>query len=341
MLDSSLLDSRLITGTFDNKPLKILYNIKKYNCNGTILYYYYDIFKSHSIKQDICGHEDSYYQDKLNKIKYNYKKKKLLVNNKVQYKNILRSKLTLQRLVLANNSIFKSFVTLTFNEDIFDLSIATYEFQKFIKKVSRVYSNFKYIGVPEFQKNGRVHFHLLTNIDYFTDSLIIIDNIQLNNYKSKKYKFYLSNNILKINKPLKFNFCKLSICYDNSLNKYNNCKRTFCYKTESYKFFKNIKYWNLGYTSIIPLLNNDNLSAYISKYLTKDFSDRLFLRHRYYYSHSLFIPKVEFLDTDHSIDNFLLNCDFDNYDLVYNNSYKDFFDNEIYFFQFNSNIDFI
>lgn len=65
---------------------------------------------------------------------------------------------------LENASIFKSFWTLTFSENVIDLFAANFEFKKFIMRVKYRYPDFEYLGVPEFQKRGAVHYHLMTNV---------------------------------------------------------------------------------------------------------------------------------------------------------------------------------
>lgn len=65
------------------------------------------------------------------------------------------------------NSDMRYFVTLTFAENVEDLRYANECFEYFIKRL-RYYVgfNFKYLVVPEFQKRGAVHFHMLTNTGY-------------------------------------------------------------------------------------------------------------------------------------------------------------------------------
>lgn len=81
--------------------------------------------------------------------------------------NVLRTKKALKRMVNSNPDLNK-FLTLTFAENQKDWKIANGEFRKFIKRCSRKYKNFKYIAVPEFQKRGAIHFHLVCNINYLS-----------------------------------------------------------------------------------------------------------------------------------------------------------------------------
>lgn len=71
------------------------------------------------------------------------------------------------------NPDMRYFVTLTFADNINDLRYANECFEYFIKRL-RYYVgfNFKYLVVPEFQKRGAVHFHMLTNTGYIPASAL-------------------------------------------------------------------------------------------------------------------------------------------------------------------------
>lgn len=64
------------------------------------------------------------------------------------------------------------FLTLTFSDNITDLDIANYKFKKFIKRLNYLVfgmkiANLRYTAVPEFQKRGAVHYHVvLYNLPY-------------------------------------------------------------------------------------------------------------------------------------------------------------------------------
>ena len=72
---------------------------------------------------------------------------------------------------IETNPIWLSFITLTFSENITDLDYANKEFNNYTRKVRRVFPDFKYIAVPEFQKRGAVHYHILTNIPIGSEQL--------------------------------------------------------------------------------------------------------------------------------------------------------------------------
>ena len=92
----------------------------------------------------------------------------------IEYKNILRSKYSMERLIKANEKIFKTFITLTFSENIIDIKEANKKFNYWISNIRKLKNDFAYVAVPEFQKRGAVHYHLLTNLDVRQNHNIII-----------------------------------------------------------------------------------------------------------------------------------------------------------------------
>lgn len=78
--------------------------------------------------------------------------------------NLNRCKNTLIEYASENADMFHSFITLTFEENITDINEANKKFHSYITMVKRVKNDFVYLGVPEFQKRGAVHYHLLTNL---------------------------------------------------------------------------------------------------------------------------------------------------------------------------------
>jgi len=79
--------------------------------------------------------------------------------------SINRTKTEIRRLVNSNPQLNK-FLTLTFAENITDLKTANYIFNKFILRMNYKYPDFEYLAVPEFQKRGAVHYHLLCNLPF-------------------------------------------------------------------------------------------------------------------------------------------------------------------------------
>ena len=174
-----LLDSSLIVTTNLEK-----YNVKMVNCNNYIQLYIsnarlkksndLELMKINSINNTCCVNQTP-----------NIKVKK---ENIIEEKNIIRSKLECQRLAKANMEEWKSFITLTFKENVTDIRFANKRLRFFIDKVKRVYNNFKYICIPEFQKRGAVHYHLLTNIGINDEKLVFE---QENNKRFKHIKYWL------------------------------------------------------------------------------------------------------------------------------------------------------
>jgi len=84
---------------------------------------------------------------------------------------IMRARRNIRRLVNANigkwgRDVTCKFVTLTFRDNIDNISMCNYEFKKFIKRLNyEIYgkkcSNLKYTGVIEFQERGAVHYHVV------------------------------------------------------------------------------------------------------------------------------------------------------------------------------------
>lgn len=158
-----LLDSKLITATFLKKPVTVghekhdSYNIKIVECGEYLQVYYYE-HKKKRVKND--SNDVS-----LKKIGNDTCSMATDETSKIKSRNIIRSKLECQRLAKANMKEWKTFITLTFSEYITDLKYANKRFHDFIRKLQRVKKDLMYIVVPEFQKSGRVHYHLLTNIN--------------------------------------------------------------------------------------------------------------------------------------------------------------------------------
>lgn len=118
--------------------------------------------------------------DNLIKLNSNNKEK----NKIIDIKNINRSKFELQRLVKSNIDVFKTFITLTFEDNINNIEFANKKFNIWKTYIKQLKNDFKYICVPEFQKRGAVHYHLLTNIDYNDENLLSIEERKIWNKKS-------------------------------------------------------------------------------------------------------------------------------------------------------------
>jgi hypothetical protein len=79
--------------------------------------------------------------------------------------NQRRSKNGLRRLILANFSEGTNFITLTYAENQTDIHAASRDFDVFMKRLRRSYgTEFKYVVIIEFQKRGAIHFHMLADL---------------------------------------------------------------------------------------------------------------------------------------------------------------------------------
>lgn len=87
------------------------------------------------------------------------------VKEKNRGKTANRARATVRRTANANPQLNK-FLTLTYSENVTDLTRARKDFDKFVKRVKTRYKDFQYIVVIEFQVRGAVHFHLLCNLPY-------------------------------------------------------------------------------------------------------------------------------------------------------------------------------
>ncbi|HAM88583.1 MAG: hypothetical protein US83_C0011G0046 [Candidatus Falkowbacteria bacterium GW2011_GWC2_38_22] len=109
-----------------------------------------------------------YKSEKLEKIKepkqLNIFEQQKIKKRKMKF-SLCRTKTEIRRLVNANTNLNK-FLTLTFAENITDIKYTNYIFNQFIKRLTYHYDNVEYLAVPEFQKRGAVHYHLICNLPF-------------------------------------------------------------------------------------------------------------------------------------------------------------------------------
>ena len=86
----------------------------------------------------------------------------------------MRNRKHLRRIINANFSPRRSkFVTLTFEENITEIKEANKRFVSFRKRLARYLEvPLEYIAVPEFQKRGAVHYHMLMNCPYIPHEVL-------------------------------------------------------------------------------------------------------------------------------------------------------------------------
>jgi hypothetical protein len=85
-------------------------------------------------------------------------------------RNVIKAKNRIRRLVQRNFDTVGKFLTLTFRDtqvfDVNSLEDCHLRFYGFIRRLRQEYPKVRYVGVPEFQKRGAVHYHLLVDIPY-------------------------------------------------------------------------------------------------------------------------------------------------------------------------------
>ncbi|MFA4942670.1 MAG: hypothetical protein WC564_03490 [Patescibacteria group bacterium] len=87
----------------------------------------------------------------------------------MRHSSLRRTRSRITRLINSNQDM-QTFITLTFRDNITDLFEANVIFKKFIQRLKRQFPKLKYLAVPEFQKRGAVHYHILVNIDYLENN---------------------------------------------------------------------------------------------------------------------------------------------------------------------------
>lgn len=333
-----LLDSSLITATLNKK----YYNCKVFECGN-----YIQVFKTD--REVLKTFKDDYEPMKkelkpvmqkilLEPIETKKTKKSLILKEKEE-KNLIRAKNNMCRLILANDECFKTFITLTFKDDVTDVNIANQELHKFTSKIKRVYKDFKYICVPEFTKKNRIHYHMITNIDYLNEILLNenVSLVKLYNKLKNKTIVLIRNNNKSIDVCYKMNDFKICLRRDK-VGKLQNTKKTYSTYKNKFSIFKTIKYWNGGYSNVMMLndICQNNIVGYMSKYMTKDVDSRLFGFRSYTYSKNLIQPKVIYLDLNNELDELLLDVNYFSSveEVRYMNEYQNKFGHNISFTEF-------
>jgi hypothetical protein len=92
-------------------------------------------------------------------------KEQLKLQKQKQQYSVNRTRTEIRRLINSNPQITK-FMTLTFAKNITDLKEANYIFNQFIKRMTYKYPSFEYLAIPEFQKRGAVHYHILCKMPF-------------------------------------------------------------------------------------------------------------------------------------------------------------------------------
>lgn len=102
--------------------------------------------------------------------------------------NLSRSRKLVIDLAYENQKIWKSFLTLTFAENVMDIDFANKCFNSWLTLIRRSFPDFAYLCVPEFQKRGAVHYHLLSNLEV-GGVLLPVQNAKKNMYDVKYWSY--------------------------------------------------------------------------------------------------------------------------------------------------------
>lgn len=178
-----ILDSNLILATIKKK-----YDIKAVDCGDYLQLYLYEEKK---VKKEKDTSDLELQKQKIDTMietkTQSTSKIEVPWEQKIELKNIMRSKLKCQRLAKANINDWETFITLTFAENITNIEQANKRFKNFIDKVRRIKKDFKYLVITEFQKRGATHYHMLSNISINDNKLIYS---QEDNPKFKHIKYW-------------------------------------------------------------------------------------------------------------------------------------------------------
>lgn len=165
-----LLDSSLIS-QYKDVESRIIYDVKIIHCGDTYQIYKFDKTRSKENKRD---------RDILPKVSIKdidtdnlYKPDRVEEVKPILLSNAIRSNLNCQRIAKANRDNWESFITLTFKENITDIVYANKIFNSWVSNVRKLKKDFKYIAVPEFQKRGAVHYHILSNLGKEDTNIVI------------------------------------------------------------------------------------------------------------------------------------------------------------------------
>ena len=128
-------------------------------------------------------------------------------SKEIREDNITRTKLNCQRMAKANSNKWNTFITLTYAKNMTDIKKARKDLEYFITNIKKVKKDFSYICVPEFQKRGAIHYHLLTNLS-LQDNYIIVKQKDNDKYYNVKYCKSRSLEVFKTSSTGFSKFCE-------------------------------------------------------------------------------------------------------------------------------------
>lgn len=160
--ETILFNSSLIS-KYEGVERRVLFDVKIVKCGDYIHVYQFSNTRSKVNKRD----EDKKINikkidtDNLTKVSSSDRVEEV---KPILLANAIRSNLNCQRIAKTNRDSWETFITLTFKENLTDIVQANKIFNAWVSNVRKLKKDFKYIAVPEFQKRGAVHYHVLSNL---------------------------------------------------------------------------------------------------------------------------------------------------------------------------------
>lgn len=160
--ETILFNSSLIS-KYEGVERRVLFDVKIVKCGDYIYVYQFSNTRSKVNKRD----EDKKINikkidtDNLTKVSSSDRVEEV---KSILLANAIRSNLNCQRIAKTNRDSWETFITLTFKENLTDIVQANKIFNAWVSNIRKLKKDFKYIAVPEFQKRGAVHYHVLSNL---------------------------------------------------------------------------------------------------------------------------------------------------------------------------------
>ena len=160
-------------------------------------------------------------------------------------------------------------------------------------------------------------------------TLTFANNINSVSFANKRFRYFIDK-IKRVKKDFKYlcitEFQKRGAVHYHLLTNISISDKKLIYSQEDNPQFKHIKYWIDGFTSVEKMKGDTKkIIGYISKYMTKDIDNRLFNRHRYFYSRNLIKPIESLINLDKDNEFFIKKIQDKN--LIYQNEYVNSYDN--------------
>lgn len=172
-----------------------------------------------------------------------------------------------------------------------------------------------------------------TNIEEWETfiTLTFEENIQDVEIANKRFKYFIDK-VRRVKKDFKYlcitEFQKRGATHYHMLCNISINDEKLMYTQEDNKEFKHVKYWIDGFSSVQEIKDNPKMIiGYIAKYMTKDIDERLYNRHRYFYSRNLIKPKADFLNLENEKDLEFYKKIIQDKQLIYQNEYLNPYDN--------------